>query len=94
VTPDICTFAEDGIGPLLGRGRTADVHAWGDDRVVKLFLAGSPSDFAERESRIAAVVSSTGVPAPDFYGVVTVDDRTGLFYERVSGSPMLAILAG
>lgn len=36
-------------GPIVGRGARADIHAWGPDRVLKLFWEGTHPAGAERE---------------------------------------------
>jgi hypothetical protein len=46
-------------GPLIGTGRTAEIYAWGDDRVVKLFMDWCPQIWIENES--ARVIRSLTV---------------------------------
>ena len=76
-------------GVLIGRGRTAEVYAWGNDRALKLYYEGWPADEAEREARQARVVYESGAAAPAVEGVVTVDGRHGVVYERVDGPSLL-----
>ena len=45
----------DNIGPLLGRGYYAEVFAYGDGRVIKLFDDGREVESAEREARVTSV---------------------------------------
>ncbi len=76
------------VGPLLATGRTSEVFALGDDAVVKVLRPGVPSRWAELEAFIASAVCSLGLPAPDCRGVVTVDGRAGVVFDRVRGVSM------
>ena len=79
----------DNIGPLLGRGYYAEVFAYGEDKVVKLFDDGREVESAEREARVTSVARESGIPAPNVYDVVTVDDRAGIVMERIDGETMI-----
>jgi aminoglycoside phosphotransferase (APT) family kinase protein len=74
---------------LIANGRTAEVFAWGDGAVLKLFRPGMPEGIAGFEARVAAVVEAAGLPAPRLLDQVTVDGRAGLVYERLTGRSML-----
>lgn len=76
-------------GALVGRGMTADVYAWGDGRVLKLFHPGRPRHSVEREYRVARAVHAAGVPAPDAFEVVEVGGRWGIVFARVDGPSVL-----
>jgi len=41
------------LGELLGKGMTAEVYAWENGLVVKLYLAGIPVDWATAPRREA-----------------------------------------
>jgi aminoglycoside phosphotransferase (APT) family kinase protein len=77
------------IGPRLGAGREADVHAWGDDAVVKLYRSGLLGHRAE--AMALAELDGRGI-APKLVDIVEYDGRTGLLLERLSGSDMLSLL--
>ena len=81
------------LGEPIGFGRTAEVFAHGDGRVVKLFRPGIPEIVGEREARVAALVDGAGVAAPRFMGTTRIDGRLGLLYERLDGPSMLDALA-
>jgi len=81
------------LGPRVGRGRTADVFAYGDGRVVKVFHARVPQATVEREASVSRTLSGLHVPAPRFDGVVQVDGRDALVFERVMGPSMLSVVA-
>ncbi|MEV4398093.1 phosphotransferase [Nonomuraea sp. NPDC049607] len=78
------------IGELLGTGRTADVYALGDGRVLR--RNRSPVD-SRREAEVMAHVAARGYPVPRVYpgGHGPAD----LVMERLAGPTMLhAVLAG
>jgi aminoglycoside phosphotransferase (APT) family kinase protein len=77
------------IGPKVGEGREAEVYAWGDDAVVKLYRPG----FGGHRAEAAALsrLDGRGV-APRLVDVVDHDGRPGLVLERVGGSDMLTVL--
>lgn len=76
------------VGNLIARGRTADVYAWGDHEILKLFNEGFGADMIDHEARIARAAHASGVPTPPPGDVIDVDGRIGLLYARVSGVSM------
>lgn len=77
------------IGAKIGAGREADVHAWGDNAVVKLYRPGFGGHRAEAQA--LATLDGHGV-APKLIDVVNCDGRTGLVLERLGGQDMLTLL--
>jgi uncharacterized protein (TIGR02172 family) len=73
----------------IARGRTADVYAWDDRRILKLYQAWCPPHWVEQESRVAQLVCQVGIPTPAAGEIVSVDGRRGILYERVNGISML-----
>lgn len=78
--------------PLIGVGRTADVHAWGEGRVLKLFHPWVPEEWVANERRGTAAAHDAGLPAPAVLGVETVEGRRGIVFERIEGPSLLGIL--
>jgi len=76
-------------GPLLGAGREADVYAYGDDAVLKLYRPGF--DGHRNETAVLRSLDGHGI-APTLMNVVDCDGRTGLVVERISGPDMLTLL--
>jgi aminoglycoside phosphotransferase (APT) family kinase protein len=76
------------IGARLGAGREAEVFAWGDDAVVKLYRPGFQ---AHREATVLADLDGRGL-APALLDTVEHDGRTGLLLERLGGPDMLTLL--
>lgn len=70
-------------------GRTAEVFAVGDEQVLKLLKPGfAPQMLSVELAKTEAVYSVTGL-APDVYGLVEVDGRPGVLFERIMGDLML-----
>ncbi|HKP51695.1 MAG TPA: aminoglycoside phosphotransferase family protein [Chloroflexia bacterium] len=79
-------------GVLVGRGRTADIYAWGDTSVLKLFHADRSASTVEYEAKIARAVHASGAASPALIDAVVVEGRQGLIYERVYGPSLAGVL--
>ena len=77
------------LGPLLARGRTADVYAWRDGYVLKVFHDWFSRDSIEYEAMIGRLVHGAGLPAPLPGEVLSIDGHNALVYERVEGQSMV-----
>jgi Ser/Thr protein kinase RdoA (MazF antagonist) len=77
------------LGPLLGQGRTADIYARGESQVLKLYQPGWPVAMIEEEARISRQVAQTGLPVPAVGDVLTLEGRTGIVFQRVSGPTLV-----
>ena len=82
-----------GSATLLGHGRTAEVYAWKENSVLKLFVPGFPSTLADQEVEGTRAANAAGIPSPQLRDVITVDGRRGLVLERLTGHSMLSLLA-
>jgi uncharacterized protein (TIGR02172 family) len=80
-------------GALIGHGRTADVYAWGEDHILKLYQAHMPVHLVEQEFQITRAAQAAGIPAPATEQRVEVDGRCGIIFERLEGPSMLKALA-
>jgi uncharacterized protein (TIGR02172 family) len=76
----------------LAKGHTADVYAWDDGYVLKLFQNWFPSEDAEYEYKIAKAVHASGVKSPAVKEILQVNGRNGLIYERINGETMFTLL--
>ena len=76
-------------GSRIAEGRTAEVFAWGDDQILKLYRPGFPSHQADREAACARAIHAAGLITPAVIDIVRVDGRSGILYERISGPTML-----
>jgi aminoglycoside phosphotransferase (APT) family kinase protein len=80
------------LGPRLAAGGTAELYAWQDDRILKLYWRGAALDAAEREAERARAAHAAGAASPAVYDVVTIEQRAGVVFERVHGPSMLEVL--
>jgi aminoglycoside phosphotransferase (APT) family kinase protein len=86
--PGLSAFPQRSREPLA-RGRTAEVFAWGNGRVLKLFFAGYPENAARQEARVTRALQAAGMPVPAVDDLIEVDGRIGIVFERVEGHTML-----
>lgn len=78
--------------PRLAKGASADVHAWPGERVVKLFKPGFPREAIESELHQSRIAHSAGVPTPRPEGLVSVQDRAGIVFERCDGPTLYELI--
>jgi uncharacterized protein (TIGR02172 family) len=81
-----------GSATLVGRGRTAEVYAWKEGSVLKLFVPGFPSSLVDQEVEGTRAANTAGIPSPQLRSVIRVDGRRGLVLERLAGRSMLTLL--
>lgn len=74
--------------PPIARGRTAEIYAWDNDTVLKLFYEWVDMDSIEYEAKINRAVHASGLPVPTVGEIVSLNGRCGLVYERVYGATM------
>jgi uncharacterized protein (TIGR02172 family) len=79
-------------GALIGAGRTADVYAWGNEHVLKLYQDWMPARAIEREFELTRLARQAGLPVPAVEEMLQVDGRTGIIFERIVGKSLLKIL--
>ena len=76
------------LGERIAEGRMAEVYAWSDQRVVKLWKPGFPPQDAAYEFGIVRKVMAAGIPTPAALEQTQIDERAGIVYERVDGQTM------
>jgi uncharacterized protein (TIGR02172 family) len=76
----------------IAYGRTAEIYDWHNEQVVKLFYDWFELEAIQYEQRINRAVHASGLPVPAVGGIVRVNDRNGLLYQRVEGIPMWEII--
>ncbi len=79
------------LGAPFARGRTAEIYAWGEHEILKLFYHGSPSHLVQHEVEMARRVSALNLPTPNFIGEIEIKGRRGIIFERVDGISMLQL---
>lgn len=78
-------------GPLLAVGRTAEVYAWHENEILKLFYAWCSPQWVQQEVKIGQVLTTMSLPTPRLLDSVEIDGRLGIIYERVTGPSMLKV---
>ena len=79
----------------VGEGRTAEIFAWGDGRVLRLLRDGASREYVLHELNVCRCVHDAGIPSPAVYpaesedGLIEIDGRLGFVMERVEGASML-----
>lgn len=81
-----------GHGRLLGEGRTAEVHEYGTDRVVKLLRPEFDPELLDVEGATHRAAVEAGAPAPGIHGKVFIGGRPGIVFDRVLGKSLLDLI--
>ncbi len=76
---------------LLAEGRTAEVFAYGEGRVLKLDRPDW-NGLSAFEATVLALLADAGLPVAHAHGTVTVDGRTGVIVDRVEGPSLLQVV--
>ena len=76
-------------GERIGFGGTADIYAWRDAHVLKLFHQGFPAEPVREEAEATRFAHAAGLAAPATGDVVELDGQQGIIFERLSGPTML-----
>lgn len=76
-------------GPIIGRGRTAEVYTWGETSALKLFYPKFPTGDIIEEMRITQELWEKGLPVIRIGEMVELDDRQGFSCEKIEGNSML-----
>lgn len=76
-------------GPLIGRGRTAEVYAWGESEAIKLYYPTVSANFIKEEMRINLELLKAGLPVMHIGEMVELDGRQGFICEKIDGGSML-----
>lgn len=73
---------------VLGKGNTAEVLAYGDGKVCKLFFEGYPKEYIEHEYQNANAVYRLKLTVPEPFEIVSIGPRSGIVYERIDGEEL------
>ena len=74
---------------LIGKGSTASVYKYGDDKVLKVYDSKryrDRPDFVKREADITRAVCESGLPAADCRGLIDVDGFHCAIYDMAEGN--------
>ena len=74
---------------MIGKGNTADILDYGDNKICKLFVEGYPKNAVHKEINNAMIMNKFDLSIPACYGFIEMEGRFGIVYERVYGKTML-----
>ena len=77
---------------LLAEGRTAEVFAYGEGRVLKLDRPDW-NGLSAFEATVLVDLAAAGLPVARAHGTVTVDGRCGVVLDRVDGPSLLRVVS-
>ena len=80
---------EISLSSPIAEGRTAEIYAWQDKTILKLYRDWCPPDWVEGEATVARAIANAGIPSPAVGEIIEVNRRRGLIYERITGISML-----
>lgn len=80
------------LGHPIAYGRTAEIYAWENGQVLKLYYDWFELENIQYEQRIARAVQASGLPVPRVGEIIQVKGRNGLIYQRIEGVSMLAMM--
>jgi uncharacterized protein (TIGR02172 family) len=81
------------LGRPIAYGRTAEIFAWQEGQVLKLFHEWVEPEDVEYEARIAHAIQDCGLPVPAVGDIIQINGRNGLLYQRVYGDPLSKTLS-
>lgn len=77
---------------VIGRGTTAVVYEYENDKVLKVYIEGWPLEEIIKEKERTEAVYSLGINCPRVYDIVKVAEGYGLIYEKAGGETMSKVL--
>lgn len=76
----------------VAEGREAEIFAWEEGRVLRLFRDPRPAGSLESEAAAMRAARSVVPLVPDVFDIVEVDGRPGIVMERVDGPDLISLL--
>jgi len=76
----------------IALGFTAEIYAWKNGQVLKLFNQGCSRATLETEAELTSMAYAAGIPVPAVGEILELEGRYGLVYERIDGLSMLQAL--
>ncbi|BAH44351.1 conserved hypothetical protein [Brevibacillus brevis NBRC 100599] len=73
----------------ISEGRTAEVFAQDQEKILKLYRDGFPMEAVKYEYEVNRIVAFLEIPAPRAYDLIDFDHKKGIVFERIEGSTLL-----
>jgi tRNA A-37 threonylcarbamoyl transferase component Bud32 len=70
---------------LIATGATADVFLNDNNRLVKLFKDNFSKEHIENEANNQKIIYAMGIPVPEIYEIIKIDERYGIVMEYIKG---------
>ncbi len=80
------------LGNLIGSGGCSEVFEWEDDKIVKVFRSNTTRQAAHGEFQNSVAVWECGLPVPKPYGIVEVEGRPGIVFEKIEGITIIELM--
>lgn len=77
---------------MIGQGNTAEIYQLDDNKILKLFRNGLGQSIIEKEYQNSVSVMKILDCVPKVYEMVDVNDRTGIIYQKITGTDLLKIM--
>lgn len=74
---------------LIGQGRTAEIFLNDNNKIVKLFRQEISQNVVNLEYEINNHIERSGIPVPQTFQLIKINDRFGIVYEYIDGYSML-----
>jgi thiamine kinase-like enzyme len=72
-------------GDIIGKGRTAEVIYWGNNRVLKLFYKNFPSNIIDYQFKVDTSIGKIFHNCPKAFEKFEENSRIGIVYEYIDG---------
>ncbi|MHC4321345.1 MAG: phosphotransferase [Planctomycetota bacterium] len=77
----------------IGKGRTAEVYDYKENKVLKLFYSSFNNEDIEDEYLVTRDISGMTSVVPKVYDVVDIKNRKGIVYEKINGKMLSSYLS-
>ncbi|MEI5907005.1 phosphotransferase [Bacillus spongiae] len=78
------------LGRMIGEGGCAITYEWkGSDKLLKLAKDNTNQEAMKREYDNSVFAFETGLSVPQPFELLSVNDRAGIVFERIYGTPLL-----
>lgn len=77
----------------IGQGRTAEIYAYSNEHIMKLYRMDFPLEAVQNEFRISELAYKKGLPVPQAISLIEhTTPRAGIVFERLQGNTLLSLI--
>jgi thiamine kinase-like enzyme len=77
------------LGELIGKGRTADIYEWEDNKVIKLYHTNITQKISQFEFEVCTYIQDKLPFVPKIYDKIEYDGKIGIIFEKIHGITFL-----